>query len=189
MTQGTFVEFTCAHCGKVGKKRSGDVNRARSQGRRLFCNRECASKGHRSDFRTPEQKIAEKAEYDRLYRVKEANRVRKKAYGSAWYQANRDREKEREVRIANMPRHVEYCRQPEYRAKKHQYDVRRQSQMYGEFAEAHRLLVELEREIIKLTPDKYERLKARGYFEQQNIRRREKRQQQRDARNTYSDQP
>jgi len=177
MAYGTKIQVVCANCGATIEKVLGCVNRANKEGRRLFCNRTCSSATHKSDHRTPEQKKADKAAYDERYRQKQADIL--KAKKAAYYQKTRNPEKEREKRKERMPLHVEYCRKPEYRKKKHSYDIQRQSAMYGEFAEAHRLLVELEREIIKSTPDKYERLKQRGYFEVQNEKRKLKRAEQR----------
>lgn len=46
-----------------------------------------------------------------------------------------------------MDRHVEYCRRPDYRAKKREYDRRLRAREYATFADAHMLLVDIEREV------------------------------------------
>ena len=113
--------------------------------------------------KTLEQKKAEKAAYDRARRERlgEALRAKKRAA----YYANRDEilSKQAVYRVKRMPAHVEYCRRPEYKAKKHEYDLKRNSEEYGEFAEAHRLLVDLEKEI-RSQASAYERRVANGYY-------------------------
>jgi hypothetical protein len=50
-------------------------------------------------------------------------------------------------RKKRMPRHVEYCRQPAYKAWKREYDRRYRAAEFGEFAEAYMLAIDLNREI------------------------------------------
>ena len=76
-----------------------------------------------------------------------------------------------EYRKIRMPKHVEYCRQPEYRAKKHDYDKKRSEDEYGEFAEAWRLLQDLEKEI-RSQATAYERRVANGYYTRNAQKRR-----------------
>jgi hypothetical protein len=135
------------------------VNRANKIGAPIYCGRVCSGLARR-DGKTKQDKIAEKAAYDREYRagvrrresqteddrkrLAEARRQQKADY----YRGNHDREKEREIRKAKMPRHLEYCRRPEYRAKKKVYDRRyRAEQIFGPFAEAKLLLMEIEQEV------------------------------------------
>jgi len=71
-------------------------------------------------------------------------RAAKRAYHLATY----DPEKERVKRAAKMPRHIEYCRQPAYRAWKREYDRRYCAEkQFGEFAEAALLLGDLKAEV------------------------------------------
>jgi hypothetical protein len=172
MSRASLVSFNCDWCGSLTAKPAGHVNRSRREGHGLCCDRRCAGRARR-DTRTPEQRKSDKSAYDRQYR--ERNRAELKTKKAAYYKATRDPKREREIRMKRMPLHVEYCRRPEYRAKKHQYDIERVSSHYGEFAEAHRLLIELERVIRGKLPDKYERLRLRGYYERQNEKRREQR--------------
>jgi len=149
-----FVDIVCAWCGNVSPRRAADAQRAQRIGAPVYCNRACAGLKRRNG-KSVEEKRAEKRAYDGQYR--ERNRQILKAKKAAHYKRTADREKERQIRQKNMPRHVEYCRKPEYRAKKHQYDIQRCSAKYGEFAECHRLLVELQREIVARVPSYYER--------------------------------
>jgi hypothetical protein len=80
------------------------------------------------------------------------NRAALKAKKAAYYQRARDPEKERKRRKENMAQHVEYCRQPRYRAWKSEYDKRYRARGYGAFADAHMLAVTLNREIKQRMP-------------------------------------
>lgn len=139
------VAIVCAYCGKDAMKESGGVNRAIRIGAPLYCDRECAGKG-RCVFRTDSEKRAAKAAYDAEYR--ERNRAGLKAKKAAYYASNVDREREREVRKKRMPRHVEYCRRPEYKKWKAQYDRKYLARKrYGDFGAAAIVLRDLEVEI------------------------------------------
>ena len=146
------------------------MNRAASIGAPLYCGRECSGLARRSG-KTAEQKKAEKAEYDRKRLAELSERI--KAEKRAYYEANRGRllEKMAEYRKIRMPHHVEYCRRPEYKAYKHEYDTKRNEAEYGEFAEAWRLLLELEKEI-RSKASAYERRVANGYYTRSAQRRR-----------------
>lgn len=93
-----------------------------------------------------------KADYDRRRRAElgETLRAEKRAAYHATLATNPEkiRAAQKAYRQANMARHVEYCRRPEYRATKSVYDQRRRdAQNYGPFAEAAGVLRELETEI------------------------------------------
>ncbi len=163
------VEFTCAQCGTVGQQEAGAVNRAHRRGMRLFCSRRCNGLARRVN-KSNEQKKEEKRIYDAAYRVK--NFAVLKVKKAAWYQATADREKERAHRKANMARHVEYCRQPEYRAKKIDYDRRRRASAFGEYAECHLLLLDLSKECLSRM-SRYEIALANGTLSKSRQRRRE----------------
>ena len=105
------------------------------------------------------------------------------AQKAEWYQRNRDPEKERAYRQANMPRHLEYCRQPEYRAKKHEYDISKAKDEYGEWGDAWRLLLDLEKEI-RSQATAYERRVANGYYTRNAQKRRRELWQQRKSLNS-----
>ena len=161
--------MNCAHCGLVLLRRAGDVNRAAKMGAPLYCGKACAGLARRAPAKTAEQKKEEKRLYDLKYRADNAARL--KAEKAAWYASNHDREKEREYRIKRMPRHVEYCRTPEYKAWKTKYDMKRNEQEFADFAEAWRLLQELEKEI-RSRASAYEIRVAQGYYTRNAQKRR-----------------
>jgi hypothetical protein len=117
-----------------------------------------------------------KAAYDREYRRK--NRARLKAQKAAYFQRTYDPVKAAKERKKKMPQHVEYCRQPEYKAWKKKYDKQRRSKKFGDFAEAHTLLVELLKEINRQMPDRearYAQSQRHGWSPLTHAKRREKR--------------
>lgn len=140
------MKFTCAHCGKVADKRAGEVNRARAQGLRLFCDRRCAGLGRRKPRKPTAERKLEKRLYDIAYRAK--NRETLKAKKHARHKRTYDPVKAAKVRKARLPYHVQYCRRPEYKRWKSGYDRRhRAKKFYGAFAEVAMLTCDLNREI------------------------------------------
>ena len=115
---------------------------ARSGG--AYCNRTCAVLARRK-MKTKAQKVEEKRVYDARYRVSEATRLKIKK--AAYFQRTYNPVEAAIIRKARMPYHVEYCRQPAYREKKTVYDLNRRAAAYGEFAEAYKLLLEVDREV------------------------------------------
>lgn len=160
---------SCAYCRLPVAKADNAVARAKREGRRLYCGHECAGMGRRNGLGDEEQR-AKKAEYDRQYRA--ANLERIKAEKKAWYERTRDPEKEREARKARMHLHVAYCRRPEYRAKKREYDKQQRASEYGPFAEAYMLLLDVEREL-RNQATSYERRVQKGYYTSAQKRKRE----------------
>lgn len=116
-----------------------------------------------------EERKARKAAYDKEYRLR--NLEKRKKQKAEYYQRTRNPEKERIKRKAKMHKHIEYCRQPEYREKKRQYDKMRKFKGYGIFTEAAMLLEELEKEIRKQA-SAYEVRKMNGYYTRSAIQRR-----------------
>lgn len=106
------------------------------------------------------EKKAAKAAYDREYRQK--NLAKRKAQSAAWFRRTYDPVKAAIERKKNMPRHVEYCRQPEYRAYKKSYDRKRRAGKFGPFAEAYEVLLLLMSEIKRQMPDRFERYAQAG---------------------------
>lgn len=140
-----MIEFICVNCGKVSYRLAGDVNKARKKGASLYCGRVCAGVGRRSD-KTRAEKKEEKRLYDISYRLKnrEAIKKRKKEYFKKTY----DKEKAAQERARNMPRHLEYCRSPKYKAWKKRYDEEyRAKNNYGEFWESSLALLQIEKEV------------------------------------------
>ncbi len=138
-------EVRCAQCDTITLKSNGEVNRAKKGGYQLYCGRKCAGLAKRL-HRT----VAEQKERKRLYDIeyRRENRARLKAQKAAHYQRTRNPEKERIARKAKMAQHVEYCRQPAYKAWKRDYDRRyRARKKFGPFWESHLLLLDLKDEI------------------------------------------
>ncbi len=138
------MKYRCAHCGKVADKAAGHVNRARERGLNLYCGRKCSGLGRR-DGKTKAQRVAEKAAYDAAYREK--NRGMLKAKKHERYLRTYDPVEAAVYRKQRMPLHVEYCRQPEYKKWKREYDRQYRAKEFGVFAEAYLLSIDLNREI------------------------------------------
>lgn len=163
-------QFRCAYCGGHASKAAGAVNRARKAGLSLYCNRKCAGLGRRK-HKSMEQKKAEKAAYDAEYRAK--NRASLKAKKAAYYAEHHDREKEREYRKKRMPKHVEYCRRPEYRVKKKAYDrPHRAKKFYGPLWEAALLTQDIRNAVLEQQTD-YEVRLAKGTLSKSQKRKRD----------------
>lgn len=151
-TRGPKRSIVCPACGKTAIRTISDINRAEKSGLRIFCNRKCAGIGRRKEFpispRNPNWKEMKRV-YDAEYREKNKAliRLKKAAYYAKTGPLNR--EKEREVRKKRMPIHVEYCRQPKYKAWKKKYDLDYRAREFAEYADAYKLLLEVEREIRK----------------------------------------
>lgn len=139
------VTINCGYCGKPSCKPTGQVNRAGKMGAALYCDRTCAGLGRRT-WKTLEQKKAEKRDYDKVYRSENLEKLKesKKAYFKKTY----DPVKASIERKKRMAQHIEYCRQPAYRAKKKEYDqLYRAKKIYGDFGEAFVALLNLEQEV------------------------------------------
>lgn len=137
----------CEQCGKPVEVENGTINRARRRGNALYCGRTCGGLGRRK-WKTEEQKSEEKAVYDMLYRANNAQMLKEKK--AAHFQATYDPVVAALKRKKTMPRHVEYCRRPEYKEWKQEYDRRyRAEQEYGEFADAFLLVTDINREILE----------------------------------------
>jgi hypothetical protein len=165
-----LTEIICAHCGGSAMKLVGGVNRARRNGALLYCGRECFGLARRSG-KPREQIVAEKSAYDRA-RLNGPLRKHILAAKAAYFRRTYDPVKAAEYRHARMPYHVEYCRQPEYRAKKSEYDKKHRAEKeFGDFAGAAMLLREIEGEIASRMT-KYEIYSANGTLNKRLARRR-----------------
>jgi len=141
------MKWKCFYCGNDLEITSGALHRANKKGLNVYCNRVCAGLGRRCN-KTNEQKKKEKAEYDRKYRKENKERLKKEKH--EWFKLNYDKEKAALTRKENMPRHVEYCRRPEYKKWKKEYDKKYLAKKeFGEFAEAALVLFELEKQLDK----------------------------------------
>lgn len=163
------IAARCTYCGAKRLREAEHVNRARRFGMKLFCNHRCFGLSRRI-HKTKAQKVAEKRLYDMEYRRK--NRELIKAKKAAHFKATYDPAKAAIERKKNMARHVAYCRRPEYRAWKREYDRRYTAREYGPFAEAYLVLRDLEREI-KGRMSKYDRMFANGTLNKRLKRRKE----------------
>jgi len=124
------MKAICPVCNLEFNARTGDYNRAIKNGKSLCCGIVCSGLKRRKN-KTPEQKKQEKAEYDKKYRAERYEEIQKKK--REYFQRTYDPEKARVERKRRMPKHVEYCRQPEYRKKKKVYDRKyRNVKKYGE---------------------------------------------------------
>jgi hypothetical protein len=118
------MDVRCARCGKPVNQDVGSINRALRRGLPLFCGRKCFGLSRRKG-KTKAQRKEEKRIYDMQYRAK--NRALLKAKKAAYNKRTYDPVKAAEKRRENMPRHVEYCRQPEYKTYKSNYDRNRRA--------------------------------------------------------------
>lgn len=169
-----MIEAECPQCRSHFQTKAAYVNRAAKIGAPIYCGRVCAGLARRLENPpTDEQRRAAKAEYDAKRRngpLREQILKQKMDH----YYANHDRLKAEHAvyRAAHMQRHVEYCRQPEYRAKKAVYDRRRRAELdFGDFSGAALLLADIDREIAERAT-KYEIYLANGTLNKALQRRR-----------------
>ena len=142
------------------------MNRARREGRRLFCSRRCFGLDRRV-HRSRAEKRRRKAAYDAVYQKE--NRARRLVQKREYHARTYDPKLARKVRKARSRYHVAYCRQyyadPAKKAAKVEYDKWfRNGKRVGEYAECAILLNELWKEIRKQEPSWYERAKAKGFL-------------------------
>lgn len=165
MGRGRTVKVKCAQCRRTFQKSVGAYNRAQRIGAPLYCTRECAGLARQKDNpvtpRNPNWK-AMKAAYDKKRRTEKADELKAKKKAAYAIYGPLHRDKEREKRKQNMPRHIEYCRKPEYKKKKQKYDREVRVAEYGEYAESYELLEELVKEIKRQMPDRFERYSQAG---------------------------
>lgn len=152
----------CNHCRKRFMRAAGALNRAMRAGSPLFCSMKCSGMSRRST-KPKAQKRADKAAYDKRRReeLHEELCAKKRAAYYANHEANLAKFSAK--RKERMPAHVEYCRRPQYRAKKSDYDKKIRADEYGDFAETYLLLLEVEKEI-RSRATSYERRVANGYY-------------------------
>lgn len=141
------MQIVCPQCKCSAEIEDNAVRRAQKAGLNIYCSRACSGLARRVP-RTVAEKKKRKRDYDILYRAKNLEAIRRKK--AEHYQRTVDRDKEREVRKKRMPLHVEYCRQPKYKAYKRDYDMQfRAKKLYGEFADVALILRDVEVEIDK----------------------------------------
>jgi hypothetical protein len=136
----TKVQRICPVCDNVFSKYIGHVNRSEKNGLKLYCNRICAGIGRRTS-------LQDKREIKRIYDLKrrDTHAVYLKKSHAEYHKRTYDPIKAAEERKIKMPKHIEYCRQPEYRKWKKVYDKKYTAKKnYGEFSDAAIILCEIE---------------------------------------------
>ena len=147
----TLRAIICAYCGNGAMKHNSAIGRSERIGAPLYCDRACAGKARRVCLPESVRK-AEKADYDRRRRAElgEALREAKRLAYRAAVAANPERVRtaQKANREARKQQHLEYCRRPEYRKWKADYDRKYRSRKeFGDFGEAAILLNDLIAEI------------------------------------------
>lgn len=164
------MKYDCAHCGGEADRPTGHVNRAIKSGNSLYCSRECSGLGRRKG-KTKEDRVAEKRAYDMEYRARNLDTI--KAKKAAYYQRTHDPIREAEIRKERMPRHIEYCRRPEYREWKKTYDRQyRAVKHYGDYAECFLLVMDIREECLSRMSD-YEIRLSNGTLNKSTQRKRD----------------
>ena len=159
MGRGITIKVKCAQCRRTFQKSVGAYNRAMKINSPLYCSQKCCGLARKMPV---DEKKRLKAEYDKKRRTEKAEELKaqKKAAYALWGPLHRD--KEREIRKKNMPKHIEYCRQPEYKEWKKKYDRKLRLSEYGEYAECYELLEQLVKQIKQQMPDRFERYAQAG---------------------------
>ncbi len=139
-----IIKVRCAYCRRFSTKEAGAVNRASKIGAPIFCDRRCAGLARRK-HKTKAQRVDEKRLYDAEYCKR--NPTMLKAKKAAYFRRTYDPVKAAKERKKRMPRHVAYCRRPEYKRWKSAYDLRYRARQFGEFAEVYLLLGDVTREV------------------------------------------
>jgi len=137
-----FVEFNCYWCGEKSLKATGHANISLALGGKIHCSRKCGGLSRRT---TDADKKEKKRLYDLQYRKDNFEKIRKRHqdYFKKDYAANP--EKYRAIRKAKAQEHLEYCRTPEYRAWKREYDQKHVAKRdHGEFWESALLIKQIE---------------------------------------------
>ncbi len=139
------MEIICAYCNNKSEKSSSSVNLAKRINAPIYCSRKCSGLGRR-DTRTKKEKVEAKRLYDQKYRLNNFSIIKSKKQAHAKTESGRQMQKRNRDKMKNF--HLEYCRTPEYRKWKAEYDKKHlANKQYGEFAEAALTLRSLETEI------------------------------------------
>lgn len=126
-------------------RENSHINRAKKLGSPLYCGKVCAGTKRQTQL-TESEKKERKRLYDIEYREKNAETLKMKK--AAWFKATYDPEKAAIERKKRAPQHAEYCRRPEYKAYKQEYDQQyRAKKEYGEFWQCFMLLLSIESEV------------------------------------------
>lgn len=146
MSKPRMIPVVCAYCKMECLRHAGHVNRSSKQGYPVYCGRKCSGLNRRK-YLSPEEKKERKRLYDVEYRAKNLEMLKQKK--RRYFEASYDPVAAAVKRKARMPYHVEYCRQPEYRKRKVEYDRKlRAKKQFSEFADAFLILQDIEREVL-----------------------------------------
>ena len=139
--------MNCSHCNKPIIKTTSEINRARKNSNKLYCNRKCAGLARRVN-KSVKIKKEEKRLYDIDYRNK--NKALMKIKKAEYFQRTYDPVEAAKKRSLTMDKHIEYCRKPEYKKKKKIYDrIRKAKQAYGALWMHQLLILEIYDEVNK----------------------------------------
>lgn len=165
----TTHTLTCPHCRLLFFATAARVNRALKIGAPLYCGIKCAGAARRVEKTVTERKDAKRL-YDAHRRAEKADEIR--AAKREYHRRTYDPTKAALERKKRAPFHAEYCRSPEYRAYKREYDRHHRAQkLFGEFGEAAMLLQDVEHEIDQRAT-RYEIYMANGTINKSQSRRR-----------------
>ena len=140
------IDYTCPNCGTIRNIRLAYLTRANKIGSPLYCTRACAGLARRSN-KTKEEKVREKAEYDKQYRYYHKEGIKQKKAAAFKKDYAENPEKYKAVRQARYPEHLKYLQSAEYKEWKRKYDESYHAKRrYGDFAESFIIL----KEIIKI---------------------------------------
>lgn len=108
-----------------------------------------------------------KREYDKKRRKEKTEEIKrkKKEYYERVKHTQEFQKKAKMRRKKRQKEHNEYCRTREYKKKKKKYDA---EQRHGEYRECYEIMEEIFKIVRASFDSKYERLKARGYYENKN---------------------
>lgn len=145
------MNLVCCYCDKPFKVKENNIGQRKKSirlGLPIYCGRKCAGLGRRTN-ETKEEKQAIKSWYDMFLRVSmtEEERMLDSIKNALYFQMdyNANPEKYKAQRQKKMPKHVEYCRNPEYKKWKKSYDEKYRAQKdFGEFAEAAVILKKID---------------------------------------------
>lgn len=148
------MKLICCYCDrtfKVKENNIGQRNKSIRFGLPIYCNIKCAGLGRRSK-ETPEQKRNIKSWYDMFLResMTEDEKIFESFAGLVYFHMDYKAHpaKYKEQRNKRMPKHIEYCRQPDYKKYKMAYDEKYHAKnKYGEYWEAAIALKNLDKEI------------------------------------------
>ena len=165
------VTCHCPQCQKEFLAYTSRVNRAHKDGAPLYCNKTCAGLARRRrNPPTKEERKAAKAEYDRRRREEKAEEI--KAKKAAYFKRTYNREKASVERKKRAHLHAEYCRRPDYKKWKADYDRHhRAKKEFGDYDETFLLLQDIEREIDSRAT-RYEIYRTNGNLNKAQTRRR-----------------